>query len=77
MTIKVELLPAFLWICDCCGADNFERAIAPEMSPEELADVKESLGVGEIEDGFLLASPDSVTCKSCGAVYETSEYGSD
>ena len=47
---KVELLPAFRWICPECGEDHFERAICPSLTEEEKADMKEAFGEDEFDE---------------------------
>lgn len=62
---SVDLHQAFLWTCDDCGRDNFERAITvdPEsIHPDDLAEAREAFG-----DGIFLKAPTRVTCEHCGA----------
>lgn len=80
----VELLQAFLWTCDACGRDNFERAItvAPEaihpselpqgcgMDSETLQEWLESGGGGD-----WVAAPARVKCRHCGAEFGTAHSG--
>jgi hypothetical protein len=81
-TRTVELLRAFLWTCDDCGRDNFERAvtISPEsIDPENLPEVPgldretlqewiESGGQGE-----WVTAPRHVRCKHCNARFDVSQ----
>lgn len=77
----VELVQAFLWTCDECGRDNFERAITIEpesidkdelpfltnTTQEEVADWIS--GGGDCD--FLMA-PQFVKCRYCDEVFDTS-----
>jgi rubredoxin len=72
----VELHQAFLWTCEECGRDNFERAItiAPEsidpddlpsvlgLEPEEVKEWMESGG-----GGSWTTAPTHVCCPHCEA----------
>ena len=70
--MKVELLPAFWWICRVCGNEHFERAIRAELTPEDRA-AMDAEGVGE-----MLAAPDTVRCDpGCGAEYDTEYAGEE
>lgn len=61
---SVEIHQAFLWTCDDCGRDNFERAIT--VSPETIEEWVEGIG-----EGAWLRAPDRVTCSHCGTNFET------
>jgi hypothetical protein len=78
----VELIQAFLWTCEDCGRDNFERGItiSPEsIDPEDPPDtpgadpdtIRDWLEAGG-EGGFVVA-PDQVKCRHCGSEFGTSE----
>jgi rubrerythrin len=66
---KVELLPAHFWICDNCGAENFERGLVPEISEAEELQLKEEYGFDEIKGHFMVA-PSDVKCPECETQYE-------
>jgi hypothetical protein len=70
-----ELHPAFSWDCDDCGAENFARCIVPEMSDEDLKELREDHGIQPWETGDLLMMPTEVTCSKCGAAYATLRSG--
>jgi RNase P subunit RPR2 len=65
---KATLSPAYVWDCDSCGLENFQRCITRYVrSTEELQDI---LGpeAPEIEEGTeisLQTAPESVVCKHC------------
>lgn len=68
---QVELHPAFVWDCDNCGRQNFERAIIPpfqSIEEERAAYTMLDLTPGE---AFPVLAPFNVTCRSCGAVFDT------
>lgn len=71
MSDAVELLPAVLWLCPNCCAENFVRI--HEASPE---DYKEFCALEDIEEadvracGFLQQFPTEVTCPQCKNTYE-------
>lgn len=67
---KVELLPAFFWICPECGIDNFERGLVAEMSDAEMIDIRQELDLSEFEEVELVGHPEEVTCKECNTEYE-------
>jgi hypothetical protein len=82
---EVELVQAFLWTCDDCGRDNFERAITvdPESTEgQEVAeftrlateDANESVQALGLEvGGDWLMAPRQVKCRHCGAEFSTVE----
>jgi hypothetical protein len=70
----VTLNPAYSWDCPECGAENFERGIVPEMSPEELAATKAEMGIEPWDEGSLMMMPTQVTCRGCGVKFATLHY---
>ncbi len=72
---KIELRPAYIWDCDECGIENFERTIIipiEELTEEEREqfseeELQEFLG----EDGSFQSMPNNVTCSNCDTEYET------
>jgi len=68
---RIELHPAHAWDCDECGAENFVRCVVPEMSDEELAELRDDHGVQPWEAGHFMQVPDEVTCAKCGATFGT------
>lgn len=78
----VDLVQAFLWTCDECGRDNFERGItvSPEsIHPEDIPWVADSESVREwLEaggEGAWLMAPDHVKCRHCGSEFGTENEG--
>lgn len=69
----VELHTAFMWDCNECGTENFERAIRPELSEEEIQEMREDFDLQEGEEGFFLMAPKEVVCSTCGTKYQTEE----
>lgn len=74
---KVELIPAFVWDCPECGQENFERAIVPEFSPEQMQEMRLERGIDPLEDGDFLVSPTNVECKHCGTSYGCHYFGAE
>ena len=73
MEDKVELIPAFFWICNKCYHENFERSIAYECSREEQRQILEEMNC-EHNEGHLLMAPEVVKCKKCETEFETLDY---
>lgn len=69
--IKAQMHPAYMWDCEECGGENFERAMRPCLSEEEIAELRDEHGVQPWEEGELLTYPDSVTCRHCQSTFET------
>lgn len=72
----VELHTAFMWDCPECGRENFTRAIACEMTPDELAEAEaalESEGIGMEVGGGFVAAPKEVTCQFCNQSFDTED----
>jgi len=75
----VEMRPAYEWTCDSCGRNQFESAMAADFGDaDRLAAAKEAGLVDEFADeipdeltGDFVTYPDSVTCRHCGALFET------
>lgn len=80
---SVDLHQAFLWTCEDCGRDNFERAVAVEPESREgrlfadltdhaVDEVNEVLGERGASAGLcLVMAPEMVRCPHCGAEYES------
>lgn len=79
MAKKVELHQAFFFICPNCGAENYKRAMDPEMSDEEMEDIKQELGMPawDADSGYFLLVPTEVKCKKCKRKFETEEEEED
>jgi hypothetical protein len=82
VTKTVELVQAFLWTCDGCGRDNFERGVTidieaidvdrfPASSPEATELIRDWIEAGG-ETRFV-ERPDHVRCRHCGAGFATTE----
>lgn len=70
---RAELHPAYVWDCNQCGTENFERAITFEGSPQDLQYLKEEHGVQPWETGEFRTVPLTVTCSQCGTIYKTAD----
>lgn len=73
----IEVHPAYVFDCDECGAENFVRAIVPEMSQEELDELRIEHGVQPWEAGQFTAFPNEVVCSKCGFRYATQHMCDD
>jgi len=67
---KAQLNPAYMWDCDQCGTENFERAIVYEPTEEEMAEVMEDYEFDPWESSPWTLMPETVKCKCCGTEYE-------
>ena len=72
--MNVELRPAFAWDCPECYREIFVRAIVPEFSPEESAELREEHGVQPWEEGDFLMQPTKVWCKHCEIEFTSVNY---
>ena len=72
----VEMKVAYVWDCESCGAENFERAVVYEFSPEEKAEC-----AGESGDvpttGHWMSHPTEVVCRQCHRKFHAQSFGSD
>jgi hypothetical protein len=66
---KTQLNIAWMWDCDKCGEENFERGFIPEGDPERLAEL--AAETVDDPDPLLVAFPFEVVCWNCGEEYET------
>jgi len=70
---SVELLPAFYWICQECGKNQYQHAIHVEMSAEDMQEVLEDLGIDiaeQLGSGEFLKIPTIVECKDCSSRFK-------
>lgn len=74
---RVELLPAFLWICPDCGRDNFERSIIIEFSPEEMKSLRDDHGIESWQTSDFITTPTEVACAGCDKHFSAHAFGSD
>jgi len=77
MSKQAEMHPAYAWDCDDCGAENFNRAIVPEMSDDDLKELRDDHGVQPWEAGQFMMMPTEVTCAKCGATFATAHMLDD
>ena len=77
MMDKVELHPAYQWDCPECGKENFARGVVPEMSEDDLAEMRDDFGVQPWELGQFMLMPEVVQCKHCEFGFETFRMGDD
>lgn len=70
---KVELRPAWQWVCPECGELNFEEAITAEQTPEEMERLRQAVESGGnefVDSGLWMTQPDEVECVSCDKEFE-------
>lgn len=71
---KTRIWTAYQWTCDECGKDNFERAIAAELTPEERQEIADDQGLDlEYMRGDFVLAPEVVKCGHCGEQFETED----
>lgn len=80
--MKVELKPVWSWDCEECGRENFARSFTTEMHVDEVREMMSEENEDEDDEdiicGILIEHiPDEVTCKHCGAMFETLDYGEE
>jgi hypothetical protein len=82
--MKAALSPAYVWDCDNCGRENWQRSITNVLDPDDPDDAEMIRGMTGREDGeeidpdevySIQTSPTNVTCKWCGSEYETVALG--
>lgn len=71
----VELNPAYVWDCDECGLENFERARRFEASEEDIAEMRDEHGVEDWDEGEFLVAPTAVMCRHCGETFDSKPDG--
>lgn len=78
MTI-VALSPAYVWDCEDCGRENFQRAVSIQLDPEDESDAEAIRTMCGIEPeeaipdgltGCVMTRPRRVTCKHCGKEFK-------
>jgi len=87
---SVELHQAFVWTCEDCGLENFERTVT--VDPERVADVATAAQMAEATDYIVhmegldteagagvtwLMAPERVTCQACGAEFAVERHGEE
>lgn len=74
---RVEMIPAYLWICPECGEEVFERGLVPEMSQEDLEVLRTEHGIEPWETGEFVMMPREVKCPECGETFGTNGFRDD
>lgn len=79
---KARLLTAYVWDCDECGTENFERSQIAEFVDDEdrAATFREFHELDAWEelpknwrDFQMVTRPDNVTCRECGKKFEAED----
>lgn len=73
----VELVPAFSWACESCGAENFSRSVVAEFSEEEMEELRREHGVQPWEAGHFVQKPTIVECCRCHQKFGTIDYNEE
>ena len=63
--------------CEECGRDNFLCGIVPELSEEDIAELKYEHGIEDYAVGDFMMMPEFVTCEYCKTSFETEHYHQD
>jgi hypothetical protein len=71
---KIRLRPAYAWDCPDCGREVFERGVVPEMSEEDMEELREQDGVGPLEEGDFVMMPETVECPHCHSRFATVHF---
>lgn len=75
---RVELRPAYAWDCESCGRENFASGLVPEMSEEEMAELRDDYGLQPWDDvGDFIELPPTVKCAHCETEFRTEHYRED
>ena len=85
MKTKARLLSAYVWDCDNCGAENFERSIVAEMCDDDREEMFRQFHdldqwaelPSNWRDFQMVTRPDEVTCSECGMRYEAEDDRED
>lgn len=79
----VELHQAYLWTCDVCGRDNFERSITIDPESIDLDDLPDGVDPDMVREwidgggeGDFVTAPTRVTCGHCRAVFDV-DFGDE
>lgn len=80
----VELLPAFVWDCDHCGKENFQRGVTILLHasvPGEAAAIRASEGLPPDADlppdlkYRVVTEPARVACRHCKTIHRSESMG--
>ena len=79
---KVEMRPAYQWVCHECGHEQFESCMIAEFSKEDREGMAREMGMmeewsTELPEYFVgefVTHPNAVTCSKCGEQFETEHY---
>lgn len=83
--VTVELSPAYVWDCDKCGRENFQRAVSVFLDSRNEKDrdiIRAMWDLASADDvpldeRFRVSTrPDQVTCKHCGTDFLAWDAGS-
>lgn len=75
----VCLSPAYVWDCEECGRENFQRAVSAALDPEDEGDaevLREMHGLSpdelipDVLAGVMMMRPNTVTCRHCNTTFK-------
>lgn len=75
----VELVPAYVWDCERCGRENFQRSVSVVLNPDDPDDADVIRQMHDIPDADpipegmsvrAMTTPDRVTCRHCEAEFK-------
>jgi hypothetical protein len=69
MDRNAELHPAYVWDCEDCGSENFQRAIVRCMTEEEKEEIRQDAGLESAANIRCAGVPVNVICKACGSKF--------
>jgi len=81
----VELSPAYVWDCEECGRENFQRSVSSALDPKIPADAEiirqiHRIGPSDPISPHCLAivrtRPNRVTCRHCNTEFHAIDTGS-
>lgn len=82
----VNLSPAYVWDCEECGRENFQRAVSVKLDPNDDGDAETIRRIHGLSEGEpipptlgvgMMTRPSRVTCKHCGAEFEAVDSGAE
>lgn len=74
---KIEIRSAYVWDCDDCGRENFERGLVVSPRSEDALELREELGIPDDVEGEFCYAPEEVVCKHCNTQFETERMGEE
>lgn len=79
-----ELIPAYVWDCDHCGRENFQRAVSRLLNgdnPAEAVLIRAIEGMppdAPVPPGWkyrFMTEPERVACRACKTIFRSETMG--